>query len=476
MNKPKLGKQIKALRRRQNLTQVAMAQRLGVSSSYLNLIEHDQRAMSANLLLKLAREFDVDLRAFASGEAAALVSDVAEVFSDPMFGDQGVGEDELRELAISCPDAARAVRQLYQRYLAARDSSKVLAEQVHEREDAMGVDRSELVSEQVSDLIQRHRNYYPALEAEAERLWSEAKLEYDGLFRGLRQHLQERHHIRVRVTTVDRMEGAVRRFEPAAHEVLISEGLNYESRIFQLAHQTAWLHCPSVLDSLSADSLLATEASRRLYRVALANYFAGAVVMPYADFLSAAKKERYDIDLLSHRFRCSFEQVCHRLTTLRRPGAEGVPFSMVRVDIAGNISKKFSAGDLRFPRFSGLCPLRNVHLAFLQPGLVRVQLSQLPDGQTQFSIARTVRKNRGGFHTPNVRYAIGLECDVESARGMVYSDGMDLTQTEAAVPVGVTCRLCSRMDCEARAFPSIQQPLQVDENKRGLSFYAPVKD
>jgi hypothetical protein len=242
-----------------------------------------------------------------------------------------------------------------------------------------------------------------------------------------------------------------------------------------VAHQIALLRCSAILDGLVSDPQLTSEASRRLGRVALANYFAGAVVMPYEDFLTAAKKERYDVDLLSHRFRCSFEQVCHRLTTLRRQGREGVPFSMVRVDIAGNISKKFNAGDVHYPRFSGLCPLRNVHHAFLQPGQVRVQLSRLPDGQTCFSIARTVRKNRGGYHAPWFRYAIGLECDVASARQIVYSDGIDLNHTEAAVPVGVTCRLCPRMDCESRAFPSIQQPLEVDENKRGLSFYAPVQ-
>jgi predicted transcriptional regulator/DNA-binding XRE family transcriptional regulator len=476
MNAPKLGKQIRAMRRQRNVTQAGMAQQLGISPSYLNLIEHDQRSVSANLLLKLAQQYDVDLRSFASGELAALASDLTEVFSDPVFEDQKVPAEDLRELVASSPDAARATRHLYQLFLAARNSSTALAERMHERQDAVGVDRAELFSEQVSDLIQRHVNYFPGLEEEATRLWKDAHLEYDGLFRGLRQYLQEHHQIRVRVVTVAQMEGAVRRFDPETREVLISEGLNYESRIFQLAHQIALLNCSTVLEEHTADPQLTTEASRRLCRVALANYFAGAVVMPYEDFLSSARKERYDIDLLSHRFRCSFEQVCHRLTTLGRQGAEGVPFSMVRVDIAGNISKKFSAGGLHFPRFSGLCPLRNVHLAFLQPGQVRVQLSRLPDGKTFFSIARTVRKNRGGYHTLNVRYAIGLACDVESAREIVYSDGIDLTQIEAAVPVGVTCRLCPRMDCESRAFPSIQEPLEVDENKRGLSFYAPVKD
>jgi predicted transcriptional regulator len=148
---------------------------------------------------------------------------------------------------------------------------------------------------------------------------------------------------------------------------------------------------------------------------------------------------------------------------------------MIRVDIAGNISKKFSPlPRIRFPRFGGLCPLWSVHAAFAQPGRIRAQLCRLPDGAAFFSIARTVRKHHGGYHAPNVLYAVGLGCDVESAARVVYADGVDLAHTESAVPVGMTCRLCEHESCQARAFPSLHAPLRVDENLRGLSFYAPV--
>jgi predicted transcriptional regulator len=207
--------------------------------------------------------------------------------------------------------------------------------------------------------------------------------------------------------------------------------------------------------------------------VALANYFAGAVLMPYGPFLEAARSERYDVEVLCNRFRVAFEQICHRLTTLRRPGAEGVPFHMVRVDIAGNISKRFSASGLRFARFSGACPRWTVFEAFTTPGLVRTQLSQMPDGATYFWVARTVRKEGGRFHAPRSVLAIGLGCEVSHAKALVYADGVDLSARGAVVPVGVTCRLCERMDCEQRAFPPLQHPLQVNENVRGLSFYAP---
>ncbi|HET9465612.1 MAG TPA: short-chain fatty acyl-CoA regulator family protein, partial [Gemmatimonadales bacterium] len=207
---------------------------------------------------------------------------------------------------------------------------------------------------------------------------------------------------------------------------------------------------------------------------ALASYFAAAVLMPYGDFLRNTEEVRYDIELLGHRFRVGWEQVCHRLTTLRRPGNEGVRFHLARVDIAGNISKKFSATSVRFPRFSGLCPLWNVHAAFLQPGRIRIQLSRLPDGNALFSVSRTVQRHSGDYHQPIVLFSVGIGCDVSEARRLVYSDGVDLENLTAAVPIGITCRLCERPSCQARAFPSLQFPLRIDEHVRGVSFFAPA--
>jgi predicted transcriptional regulator len=208
--------------------------------------------------------------------------------------------------------------------------------------------------------------------------------------------------------------------------------------------------------------------------VALANYFAGAVLMPYRLFLQAARQERYDIELLGHRFRTSIEQTCHRLTTLSRPGEEGVPFHLVRVDIAGNISKKFSATGIRFARFGAACSLWNVFQAFVAPGRIIVQVSEMPDGAAFFCFATTVPKGRGGYHSPHTVHAIGMGTTLEAAKELVYADGMDLQRIER-VPIGVTCRLCPRMDCAQRAFPPLRTELSVDPNVRGLSLFAPVK-
>ena len=467
-----LGKRIHALRQREGLTQVALAARLGISASYLNLIENDRRPLSANLLLALARTFDLDLRAFAPGEDAKLVSDLLEAFGDPLFEERKLTESEVRDFVAGSPEIARAVTHLHHAYTAARASAESIAAQVLDRQDLLGVDRAGLAAEEVSDLIQRHVNHFPELEEEAERLWVEGKLEDHDLFEGIAGFLERAHGVAVRILKVGEMEGAVRRFDPERSELQISEVLRRGSRNFQLAHQAGLLACSATLDRITRDPLLTSAGSRALCRVALANYFAGAVVTPYEPFFRAAEDERYDLDLLGHRFRVNFEQVCHRLTTLNRPGARGIPLHMVRIDIAGNISKKFSATGLRFPRFGGLCPLWNVHAAFLQPGVIRAQLDRLPDGTMFFSVARTIRKHRGGYHAPEVLYSIGLGCDVESAERMVYADGFDLKNPAGAAPVGITCRLCERLDCRARAFPSIYQPLRVDENVRGVSFFA----
>lgn len=471
-----LGKRLRALRGREGLTQAAMATRLGISASYLNLIEHDRRPISANLLLTLAQRFDLDLRSLAASEDQKLVADLMEAFGDPLFEGQIVTESDVREIVETSPEMARAVVHLHHAYSAARGSADMLAEQVIDRQELAGIDRRGLSSEQVSDLIQRHNNHFPELEAEAERLWKDGRFESEDLFAALAQHLERAHGVTVRVVTVGEMPGAVRRYLPDKKELLISEVLRRGSRNFQLAYQVGLIDCAPTLERLAQDTMLTSADARTLARVALANYFASAVLMPYEEYRKAAEELRYDLDLLGHRFRVSFEQSCHRLTTLHRKGAKGVAFDMVRIDIAGNISKKFSATGIRLPRFGGLCPLWNVHAAFLQPGVIHTQLSRLPDGTAFFSVARTVRKHRGGYRAPDVLYALGLGCAVEDARRLVYADGFDLENPAAATPVGVTCRICERLDCRARAFPSIHQPLQIDENVRGVSFYAPVKE
>jgi predicted transcriptional regulator/DNA-binding XRE family transcriptional regulator len=470
---PRLGAKVRALRRRENLSQVQMAERLGISASYLNLIESNRRPLPAAILIKLAQTFGVDLHAFGADDDARLVNDLMEALSDPLFDAYQLTSTDLRELAVNNPQVARAVIALYSSYKAQRDSSDELASRL-EGEEAAGLDRSRLPSEEVNDLIQKHMNFFPELEEAGEELWKKARLDPEEISAGLVRWLDKQHGVHVRLARGGVERGVLRRFDPEKKLLTLSELLPTRARTFQLAHQLALLGQRAAIERILANSPLTTDESHALARVALANYFAGVVLMPYLPFLEACRQERYDIDVVGRRFRVGFEQVCHRFTTMRRPGAEGVPFHMMRIDIAGNISKRFSADGIRFARFSGACPRWNVFAAFMTPGMIRIQVSRFPEGSTYFCIARTILKDSGGYHSQQPVQAIALGCRIEHAREIVYSDGVDLDNAQMATPVGVTCRLCERNDCEQRAFPSIRHQLKVDENARGVSLYAPV--
>lgn len=431
--------------------------------------------MSAELLLRLAQHFRLELKELAGEDEENTVADLLEAFGDPLFEPYDLTAADVRALATNAPGAARALLGLYDTYRAARDSARDLAERVAEGGELPGVGNFRLPGEEVNDLFQRHMNHFPELEEAAERLWRDAHLPGDDLFTALAKHLRDVHGASVKIEMVQEMGGAVRRWDPERRELRLSEVLRRGSRNFQLAHQIGLLSQSEAFERVSSDSAVSSVESKALARVALANYFAGAVLMPYEPFLKAAREERYDIELLGHRFRTRFEQICQRLTTLRRPGAEGVPFHFVRADVAGNISKRFSGSGIRIARFSGACPRWTLHAAFLTPGMFRVQISRMPDGTTYFCFARTIRKDGGGYHALHAMQAIEMGCPIEYAKELVYAEGVDLENPAAAKPVGVTCRLCERDDCEQRVFPPLQASMKVDENVRGVSFYAPVR-
>jgi len=467
-----LGAKVRSLRRREKLTQAQLAKRLGVSASYLNLIENNRRPLTANLLLKLAQEFKIDLATFGSSEDARLVADLREAFSEPMFDSSGVTPQDLTELATSAPAAAKAVLTLYREYRHARTSAESFAEHLsqHGAGEAFATGSH---TEEVNDLLQQHGNYFHEVELAAEKLWREAELDFSDVYGGLISYLQRRHGIEVRV--VEAEEGqAMRRYDASRKRIMLSEVLAPRTRRFQLAHQVGLITQSEAFDAMGLQQDLNSEEARALSRVVLANYFAAAVLMPYEPFLEAARDHRYDIELLAHRYRASFEQICHRLTTLRRPGHEGIPLHFIRIDIAGNISKRFTGSGIQMPRFSGACPRWNVHAAFLTPGLIRVQLERMSDGSMYFCLARTVQRATGGYNARATIHSIGIGCEVRYADQMVYSDGIDL-KSDTATRVGVTCRTCEWMDCEQRVFPPMQQPMRIDENVRGVSFYAPVQ-
>ena len=464
------GSRVRALRRREGITQADLAKRLGVSASYINLIENNRRPLSANLLLRLAKEFKLDLADFSSGDDRRLNADLIEAFGDPLLADQTIAKSEIVELATSMPDIARAMLVLYRGYRASRDSADSLAEHLS---DGTGSPlRTANPSEEANDFLQRHRNYFASLEEAAETLWKRASLRSGEIYPRLIEFLSREHNIETRLLRA-KTGGAMRRFDPEQRVLELSEVMPPRTRRFQLAHQVALITQSELLDSLAAAAPeLTTDEARSLARVILANYFAAALLMPYRPFRKAATEVRYDLELLAHRYQTSFEQVCHRLTSLRRPGSEGIPLHFVRIDIAGNITKRFSASGFRLPRFSGACPRWNVHDAFMAPGIFRNQLARMPDGAVYFCLARTVQRASGGYKQPHVVHSIGIGCEVSHAREMVYADGVELGNLEGATPVGVTCRTCDQRDCEQRVFPHLSQRMRFDENVRGRAFYA----
>lgn len=461
-----VGPRFRRIRRQLGLSQTEMAEALTISPSYVNLIERNQRPVTAQILLRIAETYDVDLRELASADDDRVFAEMNEVFSDPLFRQIELPKQELHDLAELCPGATNAIQRLYRAYTEARRGETIAASRFAGRDQ-----NGEFVAnpvERVRDLIEESRNHFPELETAAEKLRDEVDAPSHDLFRALSERLRQRHGILVRVLPIDVMRDTLRRYDRHRKQLLISELTDVPGRLFQIAFQLGLVEAAALLDNIVAKSKEADETAKRLYRISLANYFAAAVIMPYRGFHEAAEALGYDLGVLTHRFGASYEQVCHRLTTLQRPNARGVPFFMLRVDHAGNVSKRFSSGSFPFSKFGGTCPLWNVHATFDTPGKMFTQIVELPDGARYFSIAQTVRRARVPHATPQARYAIGLGCELKYANRLVYSQGIDL-ETAEVTPIGVNCRLCERAHCSQRAEPPLTRALVLDETTRGVS-------
>jgi len=354
--KAMLGHKVRRLRRDLSLTQAQMAEDLGISASYLNVIEHNQRPVTVPILLKLAQIFEIDIQAFAEDDEARVKAELTEVFADPLFDNEEIKGSDLRELANISPNLARGIQTLYKAYRGTRQDLETLAERVADQDQFQNLDMQVFPVEEVRDFFEASHNYFADLEQAAETLWADAELNPDHLYRGLTDHLEKALSVRVKVMPLEVMGSLQRRFDRHARRVLLSEMLPQTARNFQIASQIGYLTQSEAIDAIVAKAGFSNTDAMRLARLGLVNYFAGAVLMPYQRFIEAAKKLRYDIDVLSHRFHASIEQVCHRLTTLQRPGAKGIPFFLIRVDKAGNVSKRYSAGTMHFARYGGACP------------------------------------------------------------------------------------------------------------------------
>ncbi|WP_344474437.1 short-chain fatty acyl-CoA regulator family protein [Glycomyces algeriensis] len=461
MRTAKVGLRLRRFREEQGLTQASLATALGISTSYVNQMESNQRPITGPVLLRLAEVFDVDVQRFSAAESDRLDAQLRDALADTAHAEQ-VSPHQTRELAEGMPELARYVVDLHRRYRHAVERNTAMSAE-------LDAGAAPTAYEEVRDLFYAKRNYVPELDEAAERI--AAGLDPADLAAELTRLLAERHGTAVADLAAGEQAGAKRRFDPEGRVLRVSPLLSPGQRAFQLATHLALVEHADLIDGLVAAADLSGPEARALARIGLANYFAGALILPYGVFRSAAEELRYDLDLLQRRFRVGFETVAHRLSTLQRPGSRGVPFFFVRVDRAGNISKRQSATDFHFSRVGGSCPLWNVYEAFAHPGEVRTQLAQMPDGRSYLWVARTVTRRYGGFGTPAKTFAIGLGCDLHHAHRLVYADGLDLASPAALTPIGPGCKVCDRSGCPQRAFPAIGRPLDVTDHRSGFTPY-----
>ncbi|MFY3383159.1 short-chain fatty acyl-CoA regulator family protein [Paracidovorax sp. MALMAid1276] len=470
MAKTFMGVKLRRLRSERGMSQIALAQALGISPSYLNQVEQNQRPLTVSVLLKLNRALGVDIQQFSEDEEARLIAGMREALADAA---EPVSLPELQEVASQMPALGRAIVALYRRNLEAATQLEAVA--LRMGDDRAGATAARVMPfEAVRDFFFAHQNHFDGLDRAAEAMAAQAGLRGADLAGWLEERLRSQHKIQVVLT--DAPEGGKRQYDPRSKTIRVARTLDPGQRAFQLATQLAFLELGEMLDALTQATPFAGDApTLQLARIGLANYFAGALLLPYGPFLDAAEALRYDIDLLGQRFGVGFETVCHRLSTLQRTSAPGVPFFFVRVDRAGNISKRQSATHFHFSRTGGTCPLWNVYEAFAQPERILPQLARMPDRRAYLWIARTVTSGASrGYGAPRKVFSIGLGCDVRHASRLVYAKGLDLSDPEAATPIGMGCKVCEREGCPQRAFPFVGRALAVDENQSGFAPYGAV--
>ena len=458
------GAKLRELRTRLGHTQKDFAAKLGVSLPYLNQMENNNRPVSTTVVLALAQEFGLDVTELSEGDSERLVSDMREAFADPVFADTLPPVADLRLAASNAPAFAHAFLELHRSYRQMQERLASLDEALG-REDARATPSP---WEEVRDFFHYCDNYIDAVDRAAE-------------------HFAEKQggHRNIRVAAVAALGNSgvtvafeetdkLRHYDPASKVLTLSRRAPTETQTFQLLLQVALVKQDPLLEATLDLARFHSAEARSIAKIGLANYFAGAALMPYGPFQQVAADCRHDLEMMSGHFGASIEQVAHRLSTLQRPGAKGIPFFFVRVDQAGTITKRHSATRLQFARFGGACPLWNVHRAFETPGQFLRQLAETPDGVRYISLARDVTKPAGRFGAPLRRYAIALGCEVRHARDLVYADGMDMTSDHAFEPIGISCRICERANCHQRAVPPLERKLTVDPNLRDVLPYSVV--
>lgn len=466
------GAAVRRLREEAAWSQQALAKRLRISTSYLNQIEHNQRPLTAAVLVELARVFRVDVSAFSDSGVDRLLVDLRDALSDPVLAEVEVGLGELKAATQHAPTVARAAIKLQAAHRALADRYQALDSALAGSDERQAGGGIAFPYEEVREFFHGIGNYIDGLDRQGEQLSADLKGATTDLGDALIERLGARHGISVAIDRSLIPDRPVRWFDRAARKLTIDGLAERPSQIFALAHQLALLEAADSIQDALKQAAFRSEDANAVCSVALANYFAGATMLPYRRFLEAAQQHRHDLGILAHLFGASLEQVSHRLSTMQRPGLHGVPFYFLRVDRAGNITKRHSATRFQFARYGGACPLWNVHEAFEAPDRMLVQIAEMPDGIRYLSLAQALTKPGVGYSSTRRRYAIGLGCELVDAGQVVYADGLDWKNQPQVARIGVSCRLCDRADCRQRAFPPAGHAILVDHDIRHTVPYA----
>jgi len=450
-----VGPQLRQLRRERQQTQAEMAKVLGISPGYVNLLENNQRSLSVRLLMALADAYRVDWRDLVRDEASNLLAELRNVIRDPMFSG---GAPDLQELRAAIDHAPRLVEQFLRLYGIHRTTlERIMRQGAGRLPEGLLASSGEAV---IHDFFRDHSNYFHSLEVAAEKLRAAEPSGPEDIYGVLKARLSKAHGITVRRRRTDEMTQALRVYNRDDRVIHLSEALDHCNQVFQLAHVLCLVEFENLLDELTAGSQITNKTSLARCHVELANYFAAAFLMPYEAFLNTAESTAYDIDLISIRFGVSFEQACHRLTTLQRPNAQGVPFT-----------KRFNSTSFHLAEYGGACPVWNIHMAFRTPGVILPQFVELPDGDRFFTISRTVDRPAINLETQDHRLSVALGCELQYAKKLGYAASYNLDDQRMFSKIGINCHLCPRRACSQRAHQPVFMELPLDTTRRGNTRY-----
>ena len=465
----KIGPKIKAFRRQLGIQANKLSQELGISPSYLNLIESGKRKIDGDLLLKVCEELKIELSDLTNKSDLNLANNLSELLGDELFEDLDILGPEVQDLVNTNPKIARALIKLGDNYK--QKGQEIVSKVENMSGKIIDGRKASFPGEVVSDFLQEHKNYFSKLEKFANEIFNRIQINNRATYMSLCDFLKTEYGVKVKDLLPEEGKPFSKIYYKTQKELHLSDYVALETKKLYAAAQIAQEGAMDEIENYLSEFKFPSEESKKLTKVALLNYCGAAILMPYKLFHSECIKQKYDLELLQNTFACTFEQIAHRVTCLQDPKLPGIPFHFLRVDVAGNISKRFSLSGIEIPRYGGACPLWNVYSAFSRPNVIQAAVSKMSNGEKYVCIARTVEKGVGRYGKKKSILSIGLGCQAKYAKDFVYTENLDLNDKKTEIPIGVSCRTCDRLDCSQRAFPPLHKKFDVDINNRGVSVY-----